>query len=79
MADVRKGDKSFNEGVRAGMFTVPGDGAVDFGPLARFVVASGYQGWLVVEAEQDPKKAPPRAAVARAFDFVLKTFATQRA
>ena len=63
MAAVRAGDDSFNAAVRGGMFTVPGDGAVDFAPVARFVRASGYRGWLVVEAEQDPAVAPPRPAV----------------
>lgn len=63
MADVRSGDLSFNDGVRAGMFTVPGDGDIDFGPIARFVRDNGYQGWIVVEAEQDPSKVPPRPAV----------------
>lgn len=74
MKAVRKGDLSFNAGVRAGMFTVPGDGCVDFGPLARFVKDSGYQGWLVIEAEQDPTKVPPRPAVRAARDHILKTF-----
>ncbi len=75
LADIRRQDRSFNEGVRAGMFTVPGDGVLDFAPLAKFVRDSGYQGWMVVEAEQDPNKAEPRAAVTRAFNSVLKTFA----
>jgi inosose dehydratase len=79
IADVRGGDRSFNEGVRAGMFTVPGDGRIDFAPLAGFVRRSGYCGWLIVEAEQDPAKAPPRAAVARAFDHVTCLFAAQSA
>jgi inosose dehydratase len=72
---VRSGDESFNDAVRGGMFTVPGDGALDFAPLARFVRSSGYRGWLVVEAEQDPAVAPPRPAVTRAFQHVLATFA----
>lgn len=76
MAAVRAGDDSFNAAVRGGMFTVPGDGMVDFAPLARFVRASGYRGWLVVEAEQDPAVAPPRPAVARARAHVLSTFAS---
>lgn len=75
IGDVRAGDLSFNTGVRTGMFTVPGDGIVDFTPLARFVRESGYRGWLVVEAEQDPALAPPRPAVTRAFDHILHTFA----
>ena len=74
MTDVRRRDLSFNDGVRAGIFTVPGDGVVDFGPLARFVQTSGYRGWLVVEAEQDPAKAPPKPAVTRAFNYVRAMF-----
>ena len=76
MAAVRAGDKSFNDAVRGGMFTVPGDGSVDFAPLARFVATSGYRGWLVVEAEQDPTVAPPLPAVTRARAHVLSTFAS---
>ncbi len=75
MADVRAKGRSFNEGVRAGMFTVPGEGRIDFGPLVRFVKTSGYRGWMIVEAEQDPAKAPPKAAVARAFATIAKLFA----
>jgi len=74
MRQVRSDDFSFNEGVRAGMFTVPGDGCVDFAPLATFVQETGYSGWLIVEAEQDPVKAPPLATVTRARAFVADTF-----
>ena len=74
MQRVRAEDASFNAGVRAGMFTVPGDGALDFAPIARFVRDSGYRGWLVVEAEQDPANAPPRPAVRRAMRHVETTF-----
>jgi len=72
MADVRARGLGFNDGVRAGMFTVPGDGDVDFGPLARFLATGAYSGWLVVEAEQDPAKAPPAETVARARRFVVE-------
>ncbi|MEX2742187.1 myo-inosose-2 dehydratase [Rhizobium mongolense] len=75
ITEVRAGDLSFNAGVRRGMFTVPGDGIVDFAPLAAFVRQSGYQGWLVVEAEQDPALAPPLPAVTAAFHHILDTFA----
>ena len=71
LARVRRDDLSFNDGVRAGMFTVPGDGGVDFAPLARFVNDRGYCGWLVVEAEQDPVQAPALPAVTRARAHVL--------
>lgn len=72
LAEVRARDLSFNDAVRAGMFTVPGDGSVDFGPLARFLAGGGYAGWLVVEAEQDPTQAPPAPTVARAHRFVVE-------
>jgi inosose dehydratase len=45
--------------VLKGIFTVPGDGMIDFGPLVRRLAGIGYDGWFVVEAEQDPAKAPP--------------------
>jgi inosose dehydratase/3D-(3,5/4)-trihydroxycyclohexane-1,2-dione acylhydrolase (decyclizing) len=50
-------DWSFLDAVVAGVFTVPGDGDVDF--QAILAQLPGYDGWLVVEAEQDPEKAPP--------------------
>jgi inosose dehydratase len=74
MRAVRDGDLSFNEGVRAGMFTIPGDGSVDFSGLADFVRKTGYAGWLVVEAEQDPVKAPPLETVSRARRFIASLF-----
>jgi hypothetical protein len=48
LADVGARGRSFNDGVCAGMFTVPGEGSVDFGPLARFLATGTYSGWLVV-------------------------------
>lgn len=52
---------SFLEGVRRGVFTVPGDpeGGVDFGPVLEVAAGHDYDGWLVIEAEQDPMKADP--------------------
>jgi inosose dehydratase len=50
---------SFLKGVIEGVFTVPGDGMIDFGAFARLVAEIGYSGWVVVEAEQDPDKANP--------------------
>jgi len=74
LAAIRNGDRSFNEGVRNGMFTVPGDGDLDFAPIARFARASGYRGWIVVEAEQDPAKAPPPAMVRQAYNTITSLF-----
>ncbi len=50
---------SFLKAVREGAFTVPGDGCVDFGPIFKALGEGGYEGWLLVEAEQDPAKANP--------------------
>jgi inosose dehydratase len=50
---------SFLDAVVAGAFTVPGDGAIDFEPVFAVRKRAGYGGWLVVEADQDPAKAPP--------------------
>ncbi len=50
---------SFERAVRAGVFTVPGDGDFDFAGVLGEINRNGYRGWLVVEAEQDPKVANP--------------------
>ncbi len=57
---VRDRGSSFLDGVLEGMFTVPGDGDVDFEPVFRALKQIGYEGWIIVEAEQDPAKAPPK-------------------
>ena len=57
MGNARRGDLSFLDAVVAGVFTVPGDGMVNF--PAVLAELPGYSGWLVVEAEQDPAKAQP--------------------
>jgi inosose dehydratase len=66
--DVRRGvfegiirrNGSFLDGVLAGMFTAPGDGDLDFGAVAAALAAIHYDGWVVIEAEQDPALADPR-------------------
>ncbi len=60
LAAARAKDSSFLDAVLAGLFTVPGDGAVDYAPVISALAAVQYDGWLVVEAEQDPKLAEPR-------------------
>jgi inosose dehydratase len=56
---ARAEDMSFMDAVLNGIFTVPGDGCIDFLPLLRRLADRGFSGWLVVEAEQDPRKAHP--------------------
>ncbi|TJZ91281.1 myo-inosose-2 dehydratase [Paracoccus gahaiensis] len=58
---VRAEGLSFLQGVMAGAFTVPGDpeGAIEFEPLLRILADVDYEGWLVIEAEQDPAVRDP--------------------
>ncbi|CDZ64029.1 myo-inosose-2 dehydratase [Neorhizobium galegae] len=60
-AQVRNEGLSFLEGVRRGVFTVPGDkeGGVSFPPVLKIAAEHGYEGWLVIEAEQDPDVRNP--------------------
>ncbi|MDR2798572.1 MAG: myo-inosose-2 dehydratase [Treponema sp.] len=60
MREKAKREKwSFLQAVKAGVFTVPGDGCVDFVPVFNALKEAAYTGWWVVEAEQDPAKANP--------------------
>lgn len=59
IAGLDRERQSFLDAVLEGAFTVPGDGAIDFAKVCRRLADAGYQGWFVVEAEQDPAKAPP--------------------
>lgn len=56
---VREDKLSFLTAVKEGVYTVPGDGVIDFRPVFEFLSSHGYKGWLLVEAEQDPAKANP--------------------
>jgi inosose dehydratase len=67
---ARKKDVSFNSAVREGIFTVPGDGCIDFSEIGHFIKSSGYSGWVIVEAEQDPAKAEPRLYTRKAYQYV---------
>jgi inosose dehydratase len=69
---ARNRDWSFLEAVINGVFTVPGDGSVDFKSVIGRLRRHGYRGWLIVEAEQDPVIAPSYA-------YAQKGYATLRA
>lgn len=66
---VRREGWSFYRAVSEGVFTIPGDGSVDFPTLFQILAQAEYRGWLVVEAEENPVKVPalPKARTARAY------------
>ena len=70
-ARARTEGMSFLDAVAAGAFTVPGDGALDFESVARRLAAMDYDGWIVVEAEQDPAKAPPLEYSRMGYEHIL--------
>jgi inosose dehydratase len=59
MALALKQDLSFLDAVVGDAFAVPGDGSIDFTPILQKLSQTGYRGWLVVEADQDPARAHP--------------------
>jgi inosose dehydratase len=61
---------SFQAAIEAGVFTVPGDGSIDFVPILEALGGAGFEGWLVVEAEQDPAKANPLEYALRARGYL---------
>jgi inosose dehydratase len=70
---ARANDMSFMAAVMEGIFTVPGDGSVDFLSLLKPLAERGYDGWLVVEAEQDPSKAHPLTYATKGYRSLLAT------
>ncbi len=69
---VRAERLSFLQGVRAGTFTVPGDGAIDFAPVFDILDRAGYKGWMIVEAEQDPAAADPLEYALKARKYIAE-------
>lgn len=67
---VDKDNQCFLDGVRKGIFTVPGDGVIDFEPILNLIYQSNYSGWIVVEAEQDPSLANPFIYAKKAKDYM---------
>ncbi len=69
VSELRRDSESFLDAVLKGAFTVPGDGSLNFDQLVQQLMKIKYEGWFVVEAEQDPKLAPP-------FEFACKGYAS---
>ncbi|MCY3997330.1 MAG: myo-inosose-2 dehydratase [Rhodobacter sp.] len=70
LRDLDRSAVTFFESVRRGVFTLPGDGDLDFTPLFRKIADDGFDGWIVVEAEQDPRLASPGPLSQRSFRHV---------
>tara|TARA_A100001015_G_scaffold310948_1_gene413236 strand:- start:32 stop:928 length:897 start_codon:yes stop_codon:yes gene_type:complete len=68
-----KADLSFRGAFLEGVFTVPGDGCIDYGPLFNVLKKNNYSGWLVVEAEQDPEKANPLEYAKIGYKYLTET------
>jgi inosose dehydratase len=78
MAVIDKLDRSresFLDAVVKGAFTVPGDGSLDFASIVERLASYGYEGWFVVEAEQDPKISPPLAMAKKGHAELLRVMA----
>ena len=69
---VKAENLSFLDGVRMGTFTVPGDGCIDFDPIFKVLEETGYEGYMLVEAEQDPAKANPLEYAIKARKFIAE-------
>ena len=69
---VKKENMSFLAGVRAGAFTIPGDGCINYDPIFKVLEEAGYEGYMVVEAEQDPAKANPLEYAIRTRKFIAE-------
>jgi len=67
--------ESFLDAIIKGAFTVPGDGSLDFEAIVKALAAKGYEGWFVVEAEQDPVANPPLEMAKKGHRELLRVMA----
>lgn len=70
---VKSAQLSFLKGVREGVFTVPGDGCINFIDIFKVLSGSNYEGWMIVEAEQDPAIANPLEYALFARKYIKET------
>ncbi|MEW4371481.1 myo-inosose-2 dehydratase [Paenibacillus kandeliae] len=78
LSDCRNQGKSFRDCFLGGMFTVPGDGCIDFREVYDFLIQQKYSGWIVVEAEQDPDVAHPLEYALMARKYIDETLLTRQ-
>ncbi len=73
-----KNDLSFRQSFLDGVFTVPGDGCIDYDPLLKILYENNYDKWLIIEAEQDPKKANPFEYAKIGYKYLLKSLTNSK-
>jgi inosose dehydratase len=73
LKEVKAKGLSFLDAVKAGVFTVPGDGCIDYKPIFKVLSDNAYEGWFIVEAEQDPVRANPLEYAKKAYKYITET------
>lgn len=68
--EAKEDNKSFLESFLHGIFTVPGDGVIDYKEVYDFLLDIGYKGWIIIEAEQDPKIANPLEYAIKGYNYL---------
>ncbi|WP_438464811.1 myo-inosose-2 dehydratase [Marinomonas sp. PE14-40] len=69
-------DSAFLNAVLEGVYTVPGDGSIDYLPIFETLKAVDYEGWIVLEAEQDPAIAHPLTYAKKGYEYLEATLKT---
>ena len=73
LKDSLKENLSFRDSFLKGVFTVPGDGCINYNPLLKYLKINNYDKWLVIEAEQNPKKANPLEYAKIGYKYLYNT------
>ena len=73
LASINKQSRSFLDCVLDGVFTVPGDGIIDYDDIMHRLAEVGYEGWVIIEAEQDPIMANPLEYAKMGYDALISS------
>ncbi|MGO4537768.1 myo-inosose-2 dehydratase [Paenibacillus sp. 2TAB19] len=69
---ARASGSDFVTCIRGGVFTVPGDGCIDFAPIIGVLIDRNYEGWALLEGEQDPAAHPAREYAEKALRYLYR-------
>ncbi|WP_158737165.1 myo-inosose-2 dehydratase [Alteribacillus sp. YIM 98480] len=69
---ARQEKYSIRQCIREGIFTVPGEGCLDFAPIITYLIENDYSGWALIEGEQDPEIYNPYEYAKRSKAFLEK-------